>query len=186
MASIQQYLLWHTSYCHPNDALWYTSDLYNLFKLCPLFSGLIRLFLSDHITCKSRHSKWNRIPRSIFSALYLVVYRFKNNRWSIIISASTWPMLSGSPVTMAWHVLRLQMEETASRNGGYLRIYWIRGCGQPTGDGSTALGLGWGLTTPTIKPLICYEPYHRALDQDGFFGTTQAPKNGYEIWHLEC
>jgi hypothetical protein len=28
------------------------------------------------------------------------------------------PMLSGSLVTMAWHVLRLQMEETASRYGG--------------------------------------------------------------------
>jgi transposase len=29
-------------------------------------------------------------------------------------------MLSGSLVTMAWHVLRLQMEEKASRYGGYL------------------------------------------------------------------
>jgi hypothetical protein len=28
------------------------------------------------------------------------------------------PMLSGSPVTTAWRVLRLRMEETASRYGG--------------------------------------------------------------------
>jgi hypothetical protein len=47
---------------------------------------------------------------------------------------------------------------------------------------SSDLGVGWAAN----NSLICYEPYDRALDQDGFFGTTQAPKNEYEIWHLEC
>jgi hypothetical protein len=32
-------------------------------------------------------------------------------------------MLGGSLVTTAWRVLRLRMEEMASRYGGYLRIY---------------------------------------------------------------
>jgi hypothetical protein len=32
-------------------------------------------------------------------------------------------MLCGSLVTTAWRVLRLRMEGTASRYGGYLRIY---------------------------------------------------------------
>jgi hypothetical protein len=31
---------------------------------------------------------------------------------------------------------------------------------------SSSWGLGRGLTTPTVKPLICYEKYARALDQD--------------------
>jgi hypothetical protein len=51
---------------------------------------------------------------------------------------------------------------------------------------SLGFGRGGGLTTPTIKHLICYKIYTTALDQDGFFGKmTQAPKNGYQIWHLE-
>jgi hypothetical protein len=33
------------------------------------------------------------------------------------------PMLGGSFVTTAWHVLRLWMEETPSSFGGQLRIY---------------------------------------------------------------
>jgi hypothetical protein len=52
--------------------------------------------------------------------------------------------------------------------------------------GPPAWGLGGGLTTPH-KNFNCYEIYHRASGQHGFFGkTTQAPKKGYKIWHLEC
>jgi hypothetical protein len=52
---------------------------------------------------------------------------------------------------------------------------------------SSSFGFGRGVTTPTITPLICYYIMPKASDQDGFFGkTTQAPKNGYEVWNLEC
>jgi len=34
-------------------------------------------------------------------------------------------MLCGSLISMVWSVLRLQMEETASRYGGQLRMHWI-------------------------------------------------------------
>jgi hypothetical protein len=44
-------------------------------------------------------------------------YSFENLEvFKIIVSIKL--MLGGSLVTMAWHVLRLQMEETASRYGG--------------------------------------------------------------------
>jgi hypothetical protein len=50
---------------------------------------------------------------------------------------------------VCWRVLRLWMEGTASRCGGYLRIYWISSRGQPTRGGPQAWGLG--LTTPHRK-----------------------------------
>jgi hypothetical protein len=53
--------------------------------------------------------------------------------------------------TTAWCVLRLRMEEKASRYGGQLRIYWISSRGQPTRGGPPAWGLGRGLTTPHRK-----------------------------------
>jgi hypothetical protein len=62
--------------------------------------------------------------------------------------------LGGSLVTMAWHVLRLRMEETTSRYEGQLRIYWIRSRGQPTRDGPPAWGLGVGLTKTSCNFLI--------------------------------
>jgi hypothetical protein len=65
----------------------------------------------------------------------------------------TAPMLSGSPVTTAWRVLRLRMEEKACRYGGWLRIYWISSRGQPTGGGPPAFGVGRGANNPpTVKP----------------------------------
>jgi len=27
---------------------------------------------------------------------------------------------------------------------------------------------------------------HRLSDLDGFFGTTEATENGFEIWNMEC
>jgi hypothetical protein len=38
-------------------------------------------------------------------------------------------------LTMAWHVLGMLMEETASRCGEYLLIYWISSYGQQTKGG---------------------------------------------------
>jgi hypothetical protein len=45
------------------------------------------------------------------------------------------------------------MEETASKYGGWLRIYLISSSGQPTRDGPPAWGLGVGLTTPHRKKI---------------------------------
>jgi len=52
---------------------------------------------------------------------------------------------------MAWHVLGLQMKETAFRYGVWLQMYLISSCEHPTRGGSPALGLGEGLTTPHCK-----------------------------------
>jgi hypothetical protein len=41
---------------------------------------------------------------------------------------------------------------------------------------SSSLGVGQGLTTPTVKRLICYKMLQRASDQ----------KNGCEIWNVDC
>jgi hypothetical protein len=60
-------------------------------------------------------------------------------------------MLGGPLITTAWRVLRLRMEETPSRYGGKLRIYWLRSRGQPTRGGSPARGLGVRLTNPRCK-----------------------------------
>jgi hypothetical protein len=61
------------------------------------------------------------------------------------------PMLDGSLVTTAWRVLRLRMEETASRYGRYLRTHLLNSRGQPTRGGPTAWGLGVGLKSPYRK-----------------------------------
>jgi hypothetical protein len=53
-------------------------------------------------------------------------------------------MLGGSLVTTTWHILRLRIEETPSRFGGRLRIYWISSRGQPTRAGPPAWGWAWG------------------------------------------
>jgi len=54
-------------------------------------------------------------------------------------------------VTVSWQVLGLRMEETASRYGGYLWMYWVSSHAQPTRCGPPAWGLGEGLTTPHCK-----------------------------------
>jgi hypothetical protein len=48
-------------------------------------------------------------------------------------------MLSASLITTAWRVLRLRMEETASRYGGCLRIYRTSSREQPTRGDPPAL-----------------------------------------------
>jgi hypothetical protein len=68
---------------------------------------------------------------------YLSKIHFNIVRWSL--------------ATTAWRALRLRMEETPSRYGGWLRIYWISTRGQPTRGGPPACGLGVGLTTPHCK-----------------------------------
>jgi hypothetical protein len=60
-------------------------------------------------------------------------------------------ILGESLVTTAWRVLRLRMEETPSRCGGYLRIYWITSREQPTRGYPPAGGSGVGLTTRHLK-----------------------------------
>jgi hypothetical protein len=51
---------------------------------------------------------------------------------------------------------------------------------------SSSLGVGRWLTTHHHKTPNLLQNKMTASDQDGFLGTNQAPKNGYEIWHLEC
>jgi len=46
------------------------------------------------------------------------------------------------PVTTACCILGLRMEETASRYGGQLRIYWISSRGKPTVGGYIAWAVG--------------------------------------------
>jgi hypothetical protein len=70
-------------------------------------------------------------------------------------------MISGSLVTMARHgkarhgtarhVLGLQVEETTSRYGGRLRIYWISSCGQPTIGGPRVWEFDVGLRAATVE-----------------------------------
>jgi hypothetical protein len=53
--------------------------------------------------------------------------------------------------------------------------------------GPPAWRLGGRLKTHHRKKVQPVTKHIRASDQDGFFGkTTLAPKNGFEIWHLEC
>jgi len=49
------------------------------------------------------------------------------------------------PVTTAWRVFRLRMEETASRYGGWLRLHWLRSQEQPGGGGRPDWRLGGGI-----------------------------------------
>jgi hypothetical protein len=53
----------------------------------------------------------------------------------------------GSFFTTTWRVLRLRMEETASRYEGWPRIYRISSRGQLTRSGHSVWGLSVGLTT---------------------------------------
>jgi hypothetical protein len=56
-------------------------------------------------------------------------------------------MLSESTVTTTFRVLGLRVKETASRYKGWLQIYRISSCGQPTAGGPPVWGLGGELTT---------------------------------------
>jgi hypothetical protein len=53
----------------------------------------------------------------------MLSFNTSGNTFPIFHCISSTAMSSGSLVTMAWGVLRLWMEETASRYGGQLRIY---------------------------------------------------------------
>jgi len=70
----------------------------------------------------------------------------ENNLSIVPVRNVTWV-----PVTAAWRVVILRMEETASRYGGKLRIYWISSDGQPTRVGPSIWVLYEGLTTPRRK-----------------------------------
>jgi len=60
---------------------------------------------------------------------------------------------------MAWHIVGLQMEDTPSRYGGWLLIYWISSCGQPIRDGPPTWGLVEGLTTHFKKKQLVTKYY---------------------------
>jgi hypothetical protein len=80
-------------------------------------------------------------------------------------------MLSGSVVTTAWRVLRLQLVETASRCGGYLSVYCISSRRQSIGGGPAAWGLGG--SQPHRKK-NCNEILHTASDQKYSFRSVQS------------
>jgi hypothetical protein len=63
------------------------------------------------------------------------------------------------PVTTAWSVLRLWMEETASRYGGYPWIYLIGNRVEPITGGPTASGLGKRLKLLTAAQQIVMKCY---------------------------
>jgi hypothetical protein len=68
--------------------------------------------------------------------------------------------LSASIVTTAWRILRLRVKATASRYGGWLRIYWISSRGQSTKGGPPASMFDVRLKTPSVKSNFvtkCYE-----------------------------
>jgi hypothetical protein len=63
-------------------------------------------------------------------------------------------MLGVYLVTMAWRVLRLQMEEMTSRYGGWLRI--LNKQSQTTKKGwSSSLGVRRGANNSSLKKLAC-------------------------------
>jgi len=80
--------------------------------------------------------------------------------------------------TMTWHILRLEEEEeeeTASRYGKWMQIYWISSQGQLTWGGPPACRLDGGLTTlhnPHNKKGAWYKMLHRVSNLDAFFGMT--------------
>jgi hypothetical protein len=74
-------------------------------------------------------------------------FRYINNSDTIVFIS----MLGGSLATTAWRVLKLRMEETASRYEGQLRIYRISSRGQPTMGDPPAWRLGVGPIIPHSK-----------------------------------
>jgi hypothetical protein len=59
---------------------------------------------------------------------------------SILLSDSS---VKWVPLTMTWNIHGSQMEETASRYGGQLQIYWINSKTAENGR-SSSLGIGQG------------------------------------------
>jgi hypothetical protein len=59
-------------------------------------------------------------------------------------------VLGRSLVTATGRVFRLRMEETASRYGGLLRIYWISSRAQPTMGGPPVWGGAWAYQLLTV------------------------------------
>jgi hypothetical protein len=101
-------------------------------------------------------------------------------RWGCTCSTLTGPI-----ITTAWCVLRLGVEQTSSRYGRQLWIYWTCSCGQLTRDSAPVCLLGVGLTSPHQNK-VCYKMLCKVSDLNGFFGMTWAKENGREIWHMVC
>jgi hypothetical protein len=125
-----------------------------LSQVLPLFQS--RWWFIFNLLAKTSWCNWKVRPILIFSTTFFeTLYCSFSQKLNQIINHYCqselliflfmfYSMLSGSGVTTAWRVLRLQMEEKASRYGGQLRIYWISSRGQPTRGGSPAWGLGGG------------------------------------------
>jgi hypothetical protein len=80
-----------------------------------------------------------------------------------------------------------RMEETPSRYGRSLRIYWISSYGQPAWGGPPSWGLGVGLTTPHRKKWACYDNLQEASvlgsDKCDSIGCRGGPANGSDKSH---
>jgi len=72
-------------------------------------------------------------------------------------------------IHVRWVLCHHGMARPQVADGGYLRIYWISSCGQPTRDSPPAWRLGVGLTTSRLKKVICYEVFQSAWDLDWLF-----------------
>jgi hypothetical protein len=108
----------------------------------------------------SGETGWDGRTETSFTNMYVCVYYVPLNKnlqlssekiylfFSFLLVTS---MLSGLLVPTAWRVLRLRMEETASRYGWQLRIYCMNCHRQPTTGGPAVGAFGLGLTTLHFK-----------------------------------
>jgi hypothetical protein len=98
-------------------------------------------------------------------------------------------MLNGSLFTTTWHVLRLRMEETAFRCGGYLQIYRISSRAQHTRGDPPAWGMGVGLTAPHRKKISLLRKITRSLGPgrgpvEGSYEHGNEPLGSIKCWEV--
>ena len=89
------------------------------------------------------------------------------------------------PVTTAWRAPRLRKEERP--------LIWrvaanILNKQSKTADKgwSSSFGVGWGANNSSPLKRILLRNIHKVSDWDWYFGTTNATKEGHEIWYSEC
>jgi hypothetical protein len=134
-----------------------------------------RRFITALTTARHRSLSWtSRIQSTPPKPISLRYVLIPSSHLRLGLPSGLFPsdfptMLSGSTVTAAWRVLGLRIEETASRYGGYLRIYWISSRRQPTVGGPPAWRLGGGLTTFPVKLNICYESLRPASEHSYYW-----------------
>jgi hypothetical protein len=114
------------------DLLWFWMNLPSSSRTS--YVSLTERFLRSN---SLKYSIWVRSPG--ICLLFLIFSEFIKNYQFTTCCHIKWV-----PVTMAWRALRLRMEEKISRYGGWLLMYWISSCGQPTRGDPPAWGLGVG------------------------------------------